>query len=344
METRTLGELAKHVGGRVYGDSNLVIRSASTLEQAVEGDITFLSNRKYTKYIRKTKATAVVVGEEFESPAALLLVDDPYYAFTQIVILIYGHRKHKKSGISIKASVSQTAVLGKNTHVHDFVTVSDNTQIGDRCILYPGVFVGENVEIGDDCILYPNAVIYERCRIGSRVIIHANATVGEDGFGFATHQGEHHKIPHIGRAILEDEVEIGAGSGIERGAFDDTVIGKGTKIGDSVVIGHGTRVGPYCLLVPQVGVAGSTTLGHHCVAGGQVGISGHLNIGNRVTMAAQSGIGSDLSDGEVVLGSPAFDANKAKRAYLLLRSLPEMHKSLRKLEERLSDLEKGGKP
>ena len=340
MKTRTLGELAEHVGGRVQGNSKVVIRSASTLEQAGDGDISFLANLKYTKYLRTTKASAVVVREELESPAALLVVEDPYYAFTQIVILMYGHRKHKKAGISTRASIAQTAFLGKDTHVHDFVTVSDNARIGDRCILYPGVFVGEDVEIGDDCILHPNAVIYERCSIGHRVLIHANATVGEDGFGFATYKGEHHKIPHIGRVIIEDEVELGAGSGIERGTFDDTVIGKGTKIGDSVVIGHGTRVGPYCLLVPQVGVAGSTTLGHHCVAGGQVGISGHLNIGNRVTIAAQSGVGSDLSDGEVVMGSPAFDANKARRALLLIRSLPDMLRSLRQLEGRMSKLEK----
>lgn len=340
MKTKTLAELAGHVGGRVCGDASLTISSASTLERAGEGNISFLANPKYAKLLRATKATAVVVGEEHESPAALLVVDDPYYAFTQIVVLLHGHRVHKKTGISSKVSIAETAVVGRDTHIHDFVTISDSVRIGHRCVLYPGVFIGPDVEIGDDCVLHPNVVIYERCEIGNRVIIQANATVGEDGFGFATHKGEHHKIPHIGRTLIEDDVEIGSGSAIERGAFDDTVIGTGSKLGDSVVIGHGTRVGPYCLIVAQVGIAGSTTLGHHCVAGGQVGITGHIRVGNRVTIAGQSGVMGDLPDGAVVFGTPAFDAKKAKRAYVVLKSLPDMQKSFRKLETRVSSLEK----
>jgi len=340
MKTRTLGELAKHVGGQVYGDPDTKISSASTLEGAGHGDISFLANQKYINQLLTTKAAAVVVSQKHVSPASLLVVDDPYYAFTRIVVLMYGYRKHRTEGISSKASIAETAVLGEETHVHNFVTISDHARIGHGCILYPGVFVGPEVEIGDDCILYPNVVIYDRCRIGNRVIIQANATVGEDGFGFSTHDGAHHKIPHIGRVLVEDDVELGSNCGIERGTLDDTVICKGTKIGDSVVIGHGTKVGPHCLLVAQVGIAGSTTLGHHCVAGGQVGIAGHIRIGNGVIMGAQSGVSGNLADGQVVFGSPAFDVKKAKRAYTLIKSLPEMRKSLRKLKEEMSKLKK----
>ena len=333
MQVKTLGELAEYVGGKVCGDPKIKIRSAATLERAGEGDISFLANRKYANQLQTTKASAVVVAGQVKSPAALLIADDPYYAFTQIVILLHGHRRHKKTGVSGKASIAKTAVLGRDCSIYDFVTISDNAKIGERCVLYPGVFVGPETEIGSDCILYPNAVIYDRCKIGDRVIIQANATVGEDGFGFATHKGEHHKIPHIGRVIIEDDVEIGSGCGIERGTLDDTVIGKGSKIGDLVAIGHGTKIGPYCLLVAQVGVAGSATLGHHCVAGGQAGIVGHIEIGNGVMIGAQAGVINDVPDGKIIVGSPAIDANKARRAYSLLEHLPEMRQSIRKLEK-----------
>jgi UDP-3-O-[3-hydroxymyristoyl] glucosamine N-acyltransferase len=340
---RTLGQLAEHAGGRVCGDPDIVIHSVSTLEKAREGDISFLAHRRYTQQFRNTKASAVIVSKELESKAALLVVDDPYYAFAQILILYHGHRPHKKTGISSKAAISRTAVLGKDTHIGDFVTVSDHARIGDRCVVYPGVFIGAEAEVGDDCVLYPNVVVYERCRIGNRVNIQANSTVGEDGFGYATHDGKHHKMPHIGRVIIEDDVEIGSGCAIERGKLGDTVIGRGSKIGDLVVIGHATKLGPHCLLVPQVGIAGSTTLGHHCVAGGQVGITDHLKIGNGVIMAAQSGVGKDFADGSVVFGSPAFEATRAKRAYTIIKYLPEMRQGLRKLEERVSNLEKAKK-
>jgi UDP-3-O-[3-hydroxymyristoyl] glucosamine N-acyltransferase len=183
-------------------------------------------------------------------------------------------------------------------------------------------------------------VVYDRCKIGSRVIIQANATIGEDGFGFATHKGEHHKIPHIGRTVIEDDVEIGAGCGIERGTLDDTIIGKGSKLGDLIAIGHGTKVGPYCLLVAQVGVAGSATLGHHCVVGGQAGIVGHIDVGNLVTIAARSAVINSVPDGQTLAGIPAIDASQARRAYSLIQYLPEMRKSIRQIEKRLANQEK----
>ena len=336
MKPYTLGELATHVGGCVVGNENLKIYSVAGLAQAGEGDISFLSNRKYYQLMKTTKASAVIVKEKAMSNPALLVCPDPYYAFSQITVLIHGHRHHPFSGISKSAYIASNARIGDQTAVGPHVSIFDNARIGNNCIIYPGVFIGPETVVGDDCILYPNVVIYDRCRIGRRVIIQANATVGEDGYGYATHKGTHHKIPHIGRVIVEDDVELGSGSAIERGTLEDTIIGQGSKIGDAVVIGHGTRVGPYCLLVPQVGIAGSTTLGHHCVAAGQVGIGGHLKIGNGVTMGGQAGISQDAEDGSTLWGSgAAFDSGQAKKAYLLLRRLPQIWKELKRLKERM---------
>ena len=339
MQKRTLGEIAKHVGGRVYGDPNIVIKAAATLEKAREGDISFLVNFKYEKQLLSTGAGAVIVKENMPGvPVPLLVVEDPYYAFTQALVLLHGHRPHKEVGISARASIADSARIGKGCHIHDFVTIADNAEIADECIIYPCAYIGQDVRIGRDSILYPNVVIYERCRIGNRVIINANSTIGADGFGYATHRGVHHKIPQVGTVIIEDDVEIGSCCGIERGALDETVIGQGSKLGDLVTIGHGTKLGAHCLLVAQVGIAGSTTVGHHCVIGGQVGIVGHITIGNNVTIGAQAGVINDVPDGETVMGAPAIDANQARRAYTVLQYLPQMRQDIRNLQSRLKKM------
>jgi UDP-3-O-[3-hydroxymyristoyl] glucosamine N-acyltransferase len=336
---KTLGELAEYVGGRVCGNPDVVIRSASTLGRAGEGEISFLANSKYEKNLLTTKASAVIVSRETASTAVPLLVaEDPYYAFMQIMVLLHGHRKHKKVGISPRASISDSAKIGVDCHIHDFVVVDDDAKVGNGCIIYPHVYIGRGVQVGNDSILYPNVTIYDECKIGNRVIINANSTIGDDGFGYASHNGVHHKIPQIGIVVIEDDVEVGACCAIERGTLGDTVIGQGSKLGDLITIGHGTKIGPYCLLVAQVGIAGSTTLGHHCVVGGQVGIVGHLNIGNNVTIAAQAGVINDVGDNQIVLGSPAIEANQGKRAYSMIQYLPEMRQSIRNLQNRIEQL------
>ena len=335
QQVRTLEELARFVGGKVFGDGSVEISSAATMDKASEGAITFLANKKYENQLLTTKASAIIVDREAESNANLIICDDPYFAFREIVVLLYGHRKHKKTGVSEKACVAETAIIGKGCDIHNFATVCDGAKIGAGCVLYPGAFVGENTTVGDECILYPNAVIFDRCVVGNRVIIQANVTIGEDGFGFATHQGQHYKIPHIGRAIIEDDVEIGAGCGIERGTLDDTIIGKGTKIGDMVAIGHGTKIGAGCLIVPLVGIAGSVTVGNYCIFGGQSGTVGHIKIGNKVRVGAQSGVINDVADGKEILGSPAIDSDISRRAYALIGSLPEMRKRIKELEKKL---------
>ena len=339
MQTKTLGELADYVGGRVCGNRSVKIRSASTLGRADKGDISFLTNRKYEKQLRTTKASAVIVGKETpDTTVPLLIADDPYYAFMQIMVLLHGHRKHKKVGISPRASISDSAKIGADCHIHDFATIADEARIGNGCIIYPCAYIGQGVEVGNDCIIYPNATIYNGCKIGNRVIINANSTIGEDGFGYASHKGVHHKIPQVGIVVIEDDVEIGTCCGIERGTLGYTVIGQGSKLGDLVTIGHGAKIGAHCLLVAQVGIAGSTTLGHHCIVGGQVGIVGHINIGNNVTIAAQAGVINNIPDGKVLLGAPAIEANQGKRAYSVIQYLPEMRQNIRKLESRIEQI------
>jgi len=339
MQTRTLGELAEYVGGHVCGDPNVKISSASTLGRAGEGDISFLVNRKYQKQLQITKASAVIVGTEtIDTTVPLLVADDPYYAFMQIIVLLHGHRKHKKVGIRPQASISDSAKVGADCHIHDFAIIADEAKIGDCCIIYPCAYIGRGVQIGNDCMIYSNVTIYDNCKIGNRVIINSNSTIGTDGFGYASHNGAHHKIPQIGSVVIEDDVEIGSCCGIERGTLGDTIISQGSKLGNLVTIGHGAKIGPHCLLVAQAGIAGSATLGHHCIVGGQANVIGHVNVGNNVTIAAQAGVISNIPDGQVVLGAPAIEATQGKLAYNMIQYLPEMRQSIQDLQNQIKRL------
>jgi UDP-3-O-[3-hydroxymyristoyl] glucosamine N-acyltransferase len=345
MQKRTLGQIAEHVGGRVCGDPDIVIQAAATLGQAQAGDISFLANRRYERQLYTTKASAVIVAEEVaDAPMTLLVAEDPYYAFMQVMVLLYGYRRHRETGISPQASVASSAVIGADGHIHHFATIDDDVQIGQRCVIYPCVYIGRGVRIGDDCILYPSVAVYEQCRIGNRVTIHANSTIGTDGFGYATHDGMHHKIPQVGGVVIEDDVEIGSCCGIERGTLDDTVIGQGCKLSDLVAIGHGTKIGPHCLLVAQVGIAGSTTVGHHAVIGGQAGVVGHITIGNNVTIGGRAGVINSVADGQTVLGAPAIDADQARRAYAMLPYLPQMRQDIRALQRKLGKIAGASEP
>ena len=334
---KALAQLAEHVGGKVKGNADIKIGAVATLENATAADISFLSNPKYTNALQTTKAGAVIVGKDTDAPVPLLIAEDPYYAFSQIVVLLHGYRQHKNIGISQKANIAKTAKIGKGCIINDFATICDGAEIGDNAVIYSGVFVGPDVKIGNNCILYPNAVIYDGCRLGNNVIINANATIGKDGYGYATHNGKHYKIPQVGVVVLENDVEIGANCCIQRGAIEDTVIGEGCKFGDLINIGHGTKIGAHCLLIGQIAVAGSTTIGHHCVIAGQVGIVGHIKIGNFVKIAAQAGVINDIPDGQSVVGAPAIDASKARRAYAMIENLPEMKKAIRHLEKQIEN-------
>lgn len=316
-----LAELAEKIGAEAIGDGNLAIESCATLEEAGKGQLSFLSNAKYARQLETTNASAVVVAKSVQSDrVALLRAADPYYAFTQAVVLLHGYRKHPHAGVHPQAIVDPTAAIGEGT------------------VIYAGCYIGPRAKIGRDCILYPNVVVYDDCVLGDRVTIHANTTIGQDGFGYATHKGIHHKIPQIGNAVIEDDVEIGSNCAIERATLGSTVIGKGTKFCDLIAIGHGTKVGKHCLFVAQVGLAGSVTTGHHVTMGGQVGVAGHLKIGNNVTIAAQAGVMDDLEDQKIYLGAPAMPANHARRVYTIFTQLPELLDRIKELEHKVEEL------
>jgi UDP-3-O-[3-hydroxymyristoyl] glucosamine N-acyltransferase len=321
----TVNELAAAIGAEVVGDSSVVVSSASTLEDAQAGQISFLSNRKYMKQLETTRESAVIVAPGVKQEGVTLLkTADPYFAFAQAVVALHGHRKHPHSGVHPKAHVDATAAVGEGT------------------VVYPGAFVGPRAKIGRDCILYANAVIYNDCVLGDRVIVHAGAAIGQDGFGYATHKGVHHKIPQVGNVVLEDDVEIGANTCIARAALGSTVIAKGTKVDALVMVGHGTKVGDHSILVAQVGIAGSCTIGHHVTMAGQAGVAGHLKIGNLVTVAAQTGVMADIEDQTVVIGSPAMPASHARRVYTIFTQLPELLERVKKLEAEVGELGDSG--
>lgn len=318
-----LGQLAKDIGAELVGDPEVEVSSVQALEDAGPGQVSFLSNPKYQKLVETTRASAVILspGVEVEHPsAALLKSKDPYFAFRQAVVALHGYRKHPHDGVHPKAHVDPTASVGEGT------------------VIYPGAYVGPRAKIGRECILYPNAVVYDDCVLGDRVILHAGAVIGQDGFGYATLKGEHHKIPQAGNVVLEDDVEVGANVAIQRATMGSTVIGRGTKLSDLISVGHGTRIGAHGLIVSLCGIAGSTKIGHHFIMGSQSGVAGHLNVGDNVILAAQSGIANDVPDQVQLYGAPATPAPHGRRAAMLRAQLPEIVDRLREIEQKIEEL------
>lgn len=348
MTTReyTLAALAEKLGGELTGDGRAVVRAAASLEEAGPDELSFLANPRYASRMAETKAAAVIVGKDYRGPGpALIRCEDPYFAFREAMRLLYGFRTHPFTGVDPRANVDPSASLGEGAAVGAFVTICRAARIGPRCVLYPGVFVGPDVRMGADCVLYPNVTLYDGTVLGDRVTVHAGSSIGQDGFGYATHKGtdgvvRHEKIPPAGNVILEDDVEIGAGCAIERAALGPTVIGAGTKFADLVAIGHGTRMGKHCLMVSQSGIAGSTIVGNYCVFGGQAGVVGHIRIGDGVRVGAQAGVTGDVEAGAELLGSPAIPRAEAGKSYTLIARLPEMRAALRRLTRQVEALEK----
>ena len=343
----TVATLAAHVGGTVVGDKQRPIARCNGLLSAGPEEISFLSNHKYAVHLNTTRAGCVVVGRDAltinrtdDWSPALIQTDDPYYSFRQILVLLHGFRRHPAIGISPLAVVAKSARLGTDVNIHPFAVIGENVEIGDNSNIYPHVSIMDQARIGRDCIVYPGAVVYDHCVLGDRVILQAGAVVGCDGYGFATNQGLHHKIPQIGNVVLEEDVEVGSNTVIERAAMESTVIRKGTKLGNSVVIGHNCRIGEHNLLVSQVGIAGSASTGHHVVMAGQVGVAGHLHIGDMVRVAAQSGIAHDVEANRDIGGTPSMDLKQARRVYLNLIQLPDIIKHLREIDATLDELKK----
>jgi UDP-3-O-[3-hydroxymyristoyl] glucosamine N-acyltransferase len=321
MPAVSIGEIVDFVGGEFRGDRNQTIGSVASLAAAKTGQLSFLSNRKYAAELAATGAGAVLVPKKLEgTDARWIRVDDPYFAVAKIMTRWFSHRPMPK-GISPKAVVADSAKLAKNVSLGHFAVIGENVVIGNNVTIFQGVSIEAGSTIGDDCIIYPNVVIYDGTRIGNRCIIHSGVVIGSDGYGFATHGGKHHKIPQIGIVRIEDDVEIGAGTTIDRAALGETVIGEGTKIDNLVQIGHNVKVGKHCLLVSQVGIAGSTELGDYVAVAGQSGFSGHLKIGNRVQVAAKSAVLDDVPDDTKVMGSPAVPFTEFARRQAVVKRL-----------------------
>jgi len=347
MEVR-LKQLAELVEGEIRGDAQRMITGVAGIREAGPKEITFLANPKYASDLANSQAGAVIVARAAQEDLvqsleatgiAIVLVEDPYFAFSQIVKFFHA-QPYRPLGISPLASIGKGVQLGKDLSIHPFVRVEDHVRIGDRVTLYPGTFVGEGSEIGEDCLIYPNVTIREKTQIGKRVILHSGTVIGSDGFGFATRGGKHHKILQVGTVVIEDDVELGANVTVDRAALGKTVIRRGTKVDNLVQIAHNVVVGEDCLIVAQAGISGSTELGHHVILAGQVGVVGHLKIGDGVRAGAQSGVAQDIDSGQTVSGSPTMPHRKWLRVQAALPELPEMIKRIRELEKKIEALEK----
>jgi UDP-3-O-[3-hydroxymyristoyl] glucosamine N-acyltransferase len=346
----TVEELAAAVGGTVVGDGTREITSCATLSHATAQQVSFLHNAKYHKQLETTGAGCVILANgtthtirraEGALPLTAIEVKDPYYAWQQTVVRLHGHRRHPAVGVSPQASIHPSAKIGAGANIHPFAVIGENVTVGDNAHIYPHVTLMKNASLGNDCILYAGVTVYDECKIGNRCILHAGSVVGSDGYGYATHGGVHHKIPQTGNVVMEDDVEIGGNSVIERAVLESTVIGRGTKVGNSVVIGHNCVVGPGNLLVSQVGLAGSTTTGKYVAMGGQAGVAGHIHIPDMVRISAQAGVFMPPEAGTEVGGTPAMEASVARRVYVQLAQLPELVKRVRELEKQLKKKESG---
>jgi len=324
-----ISEIARLLNGKLENfTQDKEIKNLKSIETATEDDITFLKTKKD---LDKIKAGAIIVGSfipELNIPQ--IVVDKPNIAFYKLIDIFYPDEK-KEGFISNLAIVGKNVEIEKSSQIHEYVVIKDNVKIGKNCIIHPFCYIGENTQIGDNCILYPNVVIYKDTTIGNNVIIHANSVIAADGFGYYQEDGKHKKIKHIGKVIIEDDVEIGANTTIDRAMLDETVIKKGTKIDNLVMIGHNCKVGQNTILVSQVGIAGSSKIGNNVILAGQVGVADHITIGDNVIVTAKSGVGSDLPPNGIYGSSiNAIEWKKWKRVIAILPKLPEILKKLEK--------------
>lgn len=340
-----LGELAKiltesGIPNQLDGDPDIPIHGVNTLADAAEGDISFLSNPKYTAQLGQTRASAVIVPEDAKLPTDLsaLRCRSPYSAMATATIAIHGYRKHPQWVMDSRIEIADSARIGPNANIGPFVTISQDVTIGANATIYPGCYIGDRVSIGDDVLLYPNVVIYDDSQIGDRVTLHAGTVIGEDGLGYVHVEDSWLKIPQIGRVVIEDDVEMGAGCTLDRATMGETRIGSGSKFSDQVLIGHGCKIGRNCMFVGQVGLAGSVTVGDWVTMGGQVGVAGHLSIGDNTVINGKSGVWSSIDADMTVLGNPAIEVKRYRRQAATARKLPEMREQLQRLEQEVARL------
>lgn len=329
-------KIAEIIKADIEGDSTLSIHSIAKIEEGIPGTLTFLANPKYESFIYTTHASAVIVNKTFKPSqpikTTLLKVDDAYKAFSEL-LSFYSNSSTQKVVVSENSAIGNDTKLGNNIAIGHFSVIGSSCRIGNNVIIHPGVIVGNNVTIDDGTVIFSGVKVYENCKIGKNCIIHAGVVIGSDGFGFAPQGEDYMKVPQIGNVILEDYVEIGSNTTIDRATFGSTVIRRGVKLDNLIQIAHNVEIGENTVIAAQTGIAGSTKIGKNCMIGGQVGIIGHLTIGNNVRIAAQSGIGHNLKDGETVQGSPAFTIGDYRRSYVIFSKLPELWKKVLSLEK-----------
>ena len=336
-------QIAQMIGGRVEGDEQATVSSFAKIEEGKPGAISFLSNPKYAHYIYDTQSSVVLVDEalqlEHEVKATLIRVKSAYEAVARL-LQFYESMKPKRQGIDPLAFIAPTAEVGEGCYVGAFAYIGDGAKVGKGCQIHPHAVVCENVSVGDDCILYPNAVVYHDCRLGSRVTLHAGCVIGADGFGFAPTANGYDKIPQIGIVTIEDDVEIGANTCVDRSTMGSTYVRKGVKLDNLVQIAHNTDIGENTVMSAQVGIAGSTKVGQWCMFGGQVGIAGHISVGNHVNLGAQSGVPSSIESNQTLIGTPPMNTRAYFKSQVIFQRLPEMYKELQALRKEVEELKK----
>lgn len=336
-------QIAEYIQGIIVGDENATVHTFAKIEEGVPGAISFLSNPKYTHYIYDTQSTIVLVNKDFipeqEIKATLIKVDNAYESLAKLLTL-YEMSKPRKTGIDPLAYIAPTAKIGKDVYIAPFACVGDGAEIGDNTSLHPHATVGGHAKVGDNCILYPSVTVYHDCRIGNNCTLHAGCVIGADGFGFAPSAEGYDKIPQIGIVIIEDNVEIGANTCIDRATMGATIIHKGVKLDNLIQIAHNVEVGSHTVMASQVGIAGSTKVGEWCMLGGQVGLAGHIKLGNKVGVGAQAGVPGDVKDGHNVMGSPSFDMKNFMKSSIAFKKLPDMLTTLNSLQREIEELKK----
>lgn len=346
----TAKQIAAMIGGEIVGDENATVCTFAKIEEGMPGALSFLSNPKYTAYIYSTESSVVLVNNDFvaEKPikATLIKTSNAYESLAKLMVL-YESMKPQKTGISPMASISSTAQIGENVYIGPFVCIGEKAVIGDNTIIEANTSVGDNATVGNDCILYNGVSIYHDCKVGNRCILHAGSVVGSDGFGFAPSENGYEKIPQIGIAILEDDVEIGANTCIDRATMGATIIKRGVKLDNMVQVAHNVVIDEYTVMAAQCGIAGSTKVGSWCMVGGQTGISGHIQVGNKVKVGGHSAISNSIKDGKAVMGYPAFEHTQFARSSVVFKKLPEMYremdalkKEIELLKQQLADMSK----
>lgn len=338
---KTLAEIARIVNGEVVGDSSLVITGLSGIQEAREGDLTFIAGPKYFPLAQTTKASAIITPRGMRVPGKTIIrTDHPSLAFADIAASLVDDKSYRPQGIHPTAVIAKDAVIGPGAAVGAYAVIEGGAVIGERTVIYSGCYVGHQTAVGKDCLFYPHVTLRERVAIGDRVIIHSGTVIGSDGFGFVQVDGVHRKIPQIGTVFVGDDVEIGANVTVDRARFEKTVIGRGTKIDNLVQIAHNVVIGEHCIIISQVGISGSVKIGDGAILAGQVGVHGHLTIGEGVMIASKSGVTKSIPAHAKVSGFPAQPLLKEQRWQASLRRMPVYIQALRDLQQKVKDMEK----